>query len=107
MKNWHLITFEEMKRTVKEKLIVERLELEDVTAEDIDDEMPLFGEGLRLDSIEAFEVMVGMEAVFGVMVEGIPAEQLKEHLYNVESIARFIEASVRVQAESLAEAGNP
>jgi acyl carrier protein len=107
MKNWHLISFEEMKQTVKEKLIVERLELEDVTAADIDDEMPLFGEGLGLDSVEAFEVMVGMEAVFGVMVEGIPAEQLKEHLYNVESIARFIEASVREQAESFAGTRNP
>ncbi|MBB6673759.1 acyl carrier protein [Cohnella nanjingensis] len=105
--NGHLISFEDMKQTVKEKLIVERLELEDVTAADIGDEMPLFGEGLGLDSVEAFEVMVGLEAVFGVMVEGIPAERLREHLTNVTSIARFVEASLREQADRLAETGHP
>jgi len=107
MNNGHLISHEEMKRIVKEKLLVERLELEDVTAAEIEDEMPLFGEGLGLDSVEAFEVMVGMEALFGVMVEGIPIKQLKAHLYNVESIATFIEASVREQSEIHSETGTP
>jgi acyl carrier protein len=99
MKNWHMVSLVEIKETVKQKLLVERLELEDVTAVDIDDEMPLFGEGLGLDSVEAFEIMVGLEEVFGVMVEGIPAEQLKEHMHNVESIAQFIVTSVQEQPE--------
>ncbi|MCC3372468.1 phosphopantetheine-binding protein [Cohnella sp. REN36] len=101
MNNEALISFEEIKQTVKEKLLVERLELEDVTPEEIGDDTPLFGEGLGLDSVEAFEVMVGLEAVFGVMVEGIPADRLREHLFNVSSIARFVEASLRGRADRL------
>ncbi|MFK7692086.1 phosphopantetheine-binding protein [Paenibacillus sp. HJGM_3] len=106
MMNAHLLSLEELKQIVKEKLLVERLELEDVTAADIGDEMPLFGEGLGLDSVEAFEVMVGLEAVFGVMVEGIPAEELKAHMRHVDSIARFIQASVREQPVNRAETGS-
>ena len=38
------------------KLIVDTLNLEDVTAEEIDKEAPLFGEGLGLDSIDALDL---------------------------------------------------
>lgn len=100
MTEWHTVSLEEIKETVKQKLLIDRLELEDVTAAEIGDELPLFGEGLGLDSVEAFEIMVGLEVVFGVMVEGIAADRLKEHLHNAASIARFIEASVREQAGS-------
>jgi acyl carrier protein len=86
---------EQIKTVVKTKLLVERLELEDITPEEIDDQMPLFGEGLGLDSVEAFEVMVGMEEIYGVMVEGIPADELKIHLHNVQSIASFIQTKLR------------
>lgn len=88
-------TLEEIKGVVKQKLLVERLELEDTTADDIDDNMQLFGDGLGLDSVEAFEVMVGMEEVYGVLVEGIPADELKQHLYSVETIATFIQSRLR------------
>lgn len=37
-------------------LIVETLDLDDITAEDIDPMAPLFGEGLGLDSIDALEL---------------------------------------------------
>ena len=37
-------------------LIVESLDLEEITAEDIDPAAPLFGEGLCLDSIDALEL---------------------------------------------------
>ncbi|MBW7474041.1 acyl carrier protein [Paenibacillus oenotherae] len=79
-----------IKGIVKQSLLIDRLELEDITAEEITDDMILFGEGLGLDSVEAFEVMVGMEELFGVMVEDIPAEELKRHLTNVQSISELI-----------------
>ncbi|WEK54695.1 MAG: phosphopantetheine-binding protein [Candidatus Cohnella colombiensis] len=85
-----VLDLEQIKETIKSKLLIERLELEDITTEEISDDMPLFGEGLGLDSIEAFEIMVGLEEVYGVMVENIPADELKLHLYNVNSIAAFI-----------------
>ena len=42
--------------------LIEELNLEDVTVEDIDTEAPLFGdEGLGLDSIDALEIILLLE----------------------------------------------
>ena len=43
------------------KQIIEVLNLEDVTPEEIDNDAPLFGEGLGLDSIDALELIVDDE----------------------------------------------
>ena len=40
------------------KYIIEELNLEDLTPEDIDAEAPLFGSGLGLDSIDALEIIL-------------------------------------------------
>lgn len=82
----------QLKSDIKQRLIIDRLELEDITAADIADDMPLFGEGLGLDSVEAFEIMVGLEELYNVLVEGIPADEIKLHLANVNAIAAFIAA---------------
>ncbi|WP_338552758.1 phosphopantetheine-binding protein [Paenibacillus sp. KS-LC4] len=88
-----ILDMDTIKQTIKQRLLIDRLKLEDITAEEITDEMILFGEGLGLDSVEAFEVMVGMEELYGVMVEQIPADELNIHLKNVQSIADLIMAS--------------
>lgn len=48
------------------KQIIEALNLEDMTPADIDDNAPLFGEGLGLDSIDALELIVLMEKNYGI-----------------------------------------
>lgn len=55
-------------RKVKE-LIIERLQLEGMSPDEIDDAAPLFGEGLGLDSIDALELVIGIEKVFGVRIQ--------------------------------------
>ena len=55
-------------RKVKE-LIIERLQLEGMTTEEIDDAAPLFGDGLGLDSIDALELVIGIEKTFGVRIQ--------------------------------------
>ncbi|NWG00471.1 MAG: acyl carrier protein [Thermoanaerobaculaceae bacterium] len=55
-------------RKVKE-LIIERLQLEGVSPEDIEDGAPLFGDGLGLDSIDALELVIGIEKTFGVRIQ--------------------------------------
>jgi acyl carrier protein len=69
-------------------LIVETLNLDGVIAETIDDESPLFGEGLGLDSIDALELVVMMEKEFGFRIENTDA--LREAFYSVATLAAFI-----------------
>lgn len=49
--------------------IIEVLNLEDVKPEDIDENAPLFGEGLALDSIDALELIVLMEKNYGIKIK--------------------------------------
>jgi acyl carrier protein len=58
---------QDLKYTLK-KQIIEELNLEDIKPEDIEDEAPLFGDGLGLDSIDALELVVLMEKYYGVKI---------------------------------------
>ena len=71
------------------RLIVEELNIEDVAPHEIEDDEPLFGTKLGLDSIDAVEIVFQVEKTFGVaikdMKEGRPA------LQSINSLAAFIE----------------
>lgn len=54
------------------KEIIEALNLEDITPEDIDADAPLFGSGLGLDSIDALELIVLMEKKYGIKSRILP-----------------------------------
>ena len=70
--------------------IIESLNLQDITPEQIGDDAPLFGAGLELDSIDALELVVMLEKNYGVVIkdmeEGRPAFQ------SVRALAAFIDA---------------
>lgn len=68
--------------------IIEALNLEDMTAADIDTEAPLFGEGLGLDSIDALELIVLMEREYGIKLSN-PAEG-KQIFQSVATIADYV-----------------
>lgn len=68
--------------------IIEVLNLEDMTAADIDTDAPLFGEGLGLDSIDALELIVLMEREYGIKLTN-PAEG-KEIFKSIASIADYV-----------------
>ena len=55
------------------KKMIEVLNLEDMQPDDIDNDAPLFGEGLGLDSIDALELIVMMERSYGIKIKD-PAE---------------------------------
>jgi len=70
------------------KQIIEALNLEDMTPEDIDENAALFGEGLGLDSIDALELIVMMEKNYSIKLKD-PA-QGKEIFKSVAVMADFI-----------------
>jgi len=49
--------------------IIKVLNLEEITPADIDDNAPLFGDGLGLDSIDALELIVLMEKNYGIKLQ--------------------------------------
>ena len=69
--------------------IIEQLNLEDLTKEDIDADAPLFGEGLGLDSIDALELIVLLEKNYGIKVAN-PADG-KKIFESVRTMAAYIE----------------
>ena len=68
--------------------IIEVLNLEDVKPADIDENAPLFGEGLGLDSIDALELIVLMEKNYGIKLKD-PA-QGKEIFKSIKVMADYI-----------------
>ena len=72
---------------VKE-LIVRRLKL-DIDPVSIQDDAPLFGEGLGLDSIDALELVLGLEQEFGIKVED--EEVGVKAFASVNALVEFIE----------------
>ena len=68
--------------------IIEVLNLEEVTPADIDNDAPLFGDGLGLDSIDALELIVLMEKNYGIRLTD-PA-QGKEIFKSVAVMADYI-----------------
>ena len=78
----------QLTETLKQQLI-EALNLEDMTPEDIETDMPLFGAGLGLDSIDALEIILMLEKKYGITIEN-PSEG-KNIFYSVQTIADYIE----------------
>lgn len=76
----------ELKDRLK-RLLVERLKLETDPSE-IGDQDPLFGEGLGLDSIDALELVLGLEQEFGVKIED--EEVGGEALASIDALAEFV-----------------
>jgi acyl carrier protein len=78
-------------------MMVESLMLK-ITKEEIRDDMPLFGpEGLGLDSIDALELVVGLEKRFGVKVPN--SEAAKQALQTVNSLHDYVVANTPPQVE--------
>ena len=71
------------------KMIIDTLRLEEITAEEIKDDAPLFKEGLGLDSIDALELVVAIENIFSVIIED--EDVGKRAFASVNALAKFIQ----------------
>ncbi len=81
---------EALKQELKGK-IIEVLNLEDISVEDIQDNDALFGDGLGLDSIDALELIVLLDKDYGIKLTD-PKEG-KNIFQSIETMAQFIEAN--------------
>lgn len=69
-------------------LIIDALNLEGVTPDDIENEAPLFGSGLGLDSIDALEIAMALEKRFGIKVK--PDGETREYFYSVKTLEGLV-----------------
>lgn len=79
--------------TELKELIISSLNLEDMTADDIDTEAPLFNDGLGLDSIDALELGMAIKSKYGVVLNA-ENEDMRKHFYSVSTLAGFIKAEL-------------
>lgn len=78
---------EQLKLQLKEQ-IIEALNLEDLKPNDIEDQTPLFGEGLGLDSIDALELIMILEKNYGIKFSN--KEESKAVLTNINTMVDYI-----------------
>lgn len=69
--------------------IIDALNLEGMTPEEIDNDAPLFGDGLGLDSIDALELIVILDKFYGIKLKS-PAEG-KAVFKSINSIADYVQ----------------
>ena len=70
--------------------IIALFDLKNVNPDQIDDDAPLFGAGLGLDSIDALELVVLLERDFGIVIKDMEAG--RPAFQSVRTLAAFIEA---------------
>lgn len=78
-----------LEEEIKE-LIINSLELEDITKDDIKTDEPLFDEGLGLDSVDALELGMAVKKKYNITLSQ-DKEENKKYFYSVKTIAEFIE----------------
>jgi acyl carrier protein len=72
------------------RLIVESLSLDDVRAEEISAESPLFGEGLGLDSIDALELALAVARKYGIQIRSDDVDN-RRIFASVRALSHYID----------------
>lgn len=75
------------------QLIIDSLELEDITVDDITNDEPLFNDGLGLDSIDALELGMTLKKEFNITLSK-NKEENKKFFYSVQTIADFVRKQI-------------
>jgi len=81
----------ELEREVGE-LIIESLNLEDITLEEIDPKAALFNEGLGLDSIDALELAMSLSVKYGFQLRSDNPDNARI-FSSLRALAEYVEAN--------------
>lgn len=74
------------------RMIIDVLQLEDVTPADIDSDAPLFVDGLGLDSIDALELGVAIHKRYGVTLSA-DSDDTRRHFASVRALGLMIDSN--------------
>jgi acyl carrier protein len=78
----------QLKQQLKQQIIA-FLNLTDITPDDIKDDVPLFGEGLGLDSIDSLELIVLLNREYGIVIKDL--KEGRKVLVDVNTMVDYIE----------------
>ena len=72
-------------------MIIEECEKEDISAEDISDEVELFSDesGLELDSLDALQISMGLQTQFKVRLAD--SKEFRRVVSNINALADYIQ----------------
>lgn len=70
-------------------LIIDALGLEDISADDIDSDAPLFGDGLGLDSVDALELGLAVQKHFSIKIDA-DSKDVRQHFSSINALADFV-----------------
>jgi len=76
-------------KTELKQLVIDALDLEDVTVDDIDSSEPLFIDGLGLDSIDALELGLALQKTYGIKLAA-DSEETRKHFASIDSLAELV-----------------
>ncbi|AYH03635.1 acyl carrier protein [Pectobacterium parmentieri] len=79
------------------EMIIDSLNLEDISVDEIETDAPLFGEGLGLDSIDALELGLAVKNRYGVVLSA-ESEEVRQHFFSVATLAAFINTQRAISA---------
>ncbi len=73
-------------------LIIEAVNLEDIDANDIDPQAPIFNNGLGLDSIDALEISLALSKTYGIKIKSSD-KNIDEIFSSVAALTDFVQAN--------------
>lgn len=76
--------------TELKQMIIDALDLEDIDTDDIEDNAPLFIEGLGLDSIDALEIGLALQQRYGIKLKA-DSEETKAHFASINTLAKLVQ----------------
>lgn len=71
------------------EMIIECLDLEDIEIEEIEDDAPLFVDGLGLDSIDALEIGLALQKNYGIKLDS-NSDETRAHFANVNALVELV-----------------
>jgi acyl carrier protein len=76
-------------RSELKQFVITALELEDMSPDDIGDDLPLFGDGLGLDSIDALELGIALRKKYNLQLESGDTS-IRNYFHNINTLAELV-----------------